>query len=194
MPKGDTVTFEIEPRAVLDAADWLLNRDPYRAENQSLLIASLSPETREAYEAEHWERVNEAIPLLLGWLQRRNRYATPDKKMNICLPRSVVKWLAGFDRPRIPRGGIFGASVRPSARSVSMRGPAEVFFFRCLVATSRRMGRPRLTPDQAAKRLAAHAEMADSTMWRLTARSSGNDQSRLASLMAQIAKAKTPDL
>lgn len=186
MPKGGTVTFEIEPRAVLEAVGWLLKRDPYAAGKQSIVIAALAPDDRERREAEHWRRVSEAATLLIGWLRRRKRTATPDHKSNICLPRETANWLAGFERPRISRGGIFGSSAPRVFSADAMPRPAELFFLRCRMACTKKMGRPRLTPDQAAKRLAHDTEMADSSFYRLAAREKRNDLATLSSLLASL--------
>lgn len=186
MPKGGTVTFEIEPRAVLEAAGWLLKRDPYAPDKQSIVIAALDPEDRKRREAEHWQRVSDATTLLIGWLRRRNRIGAPDKRANLCLPREIANWLAGFERPRASRGGIFGSAARSVPRTDSMPVPAELFFLRCRLASTKRMGRPRLTPDQAGKRLAIDTEMADSSFYRLAARRDGGDLAKLSGLLASL--------
>jgi hypothetical protein len=192
MPKGGTITFPVEPRAVLGAADWLLRRDPYAPETMSIVLASLDPKTRKARAVEHWQKVSDATLLMLGWLHRRNRIASPDVKTNITLPREMVQWLGGFDAPRL-RGGIFGSSAARTPRAGSMTAPAELFFFRCRVAGNRKMGRPRLTPDQAARRLQHDTELAESTVWRLTARSAQTDIARLSGLLATLKACKTPN-
>jgi len=191
MPKGGTLTFPVEPQGVLDATGYLLRRDPYAPDTLAPFIAAMDPELRKAKEVEYWHRVADATMLMLGWLNRRNRLAKPYTKVNICLPRETVTWLGGFDLPKLSRGGLFGASS--PAQSIRSQA-ADIFFFRCRMASSRKMGRPRLTPDQAAKRLQQDAEMADSTYWRMAARSGEQDHAQLSALLAKLIGKKLPTL
>lgn len=186
MPKSGTVTFEIEPLAVLEGLSWLLSHNPYRKEKMGILVSALSPEEREEREASFLKRGNDAANILLSWLRRRQRLKTPIKKVPLCIERSLADWLASFDRSRL---GIFGQS-----RSSSMTLPAEYFFLRCRVAVTRRMGRPRITPDQAARKLAEDTDaMSDRSFYRLMKREAERIKpDALGALMHQVDKRKTP--
>lgn len=186
MPKAGTVTFDIEPLAVIQALTWLIGHNPYRKETMGIMIAALTPEQRAERETAFLKQGNDAADVLLAWLRRRKRIATPLQKQALCLDRPMADWLAKFDRPRL---GVFG-----DARSSSMTLPAEYFFLRCRVAVTRKMGRPRITPDQAAKRLAAdEVAMSDRSFYRMLKRESENLRpNALAALMQKAATRKTP--
>ena len=195
MPKGNTVTFEIEPRAVAVAAHWLFHHDPYAPGRQGLFIASLTEQQRAERQAEYQLKVQKAVRRLVKWLERNEweRLEKPTETFNLCLPREMTKWLGSFEPASPRRGGIFGSSARVGRLPASMPEEAARFFFRCRLASSRKMGRPRLTPDQAARRLDHDKLMADSSWHRLVARRDGKDAVNLAALLSQMTIKKPPD-
>lgn len=192
MPKGGTVTFRVEPRAVIEAVLWLRDRDPFAPGREGILIVCLTDEEKDARKAKHWGMVAEAERILIKWLRRGGRFAKENEPANLCLPKDLAKWLAGFTPPSARRGGLFGSAGRAKVPPSGMPVAAELFFFRCQVATTRRMGRPRQTPDQAARRLDAEQNMADSSWHRLTNRRDGKETQTLAGLLARLS-IKTPD-
>lgn len=188
MPKKDTITFEVEPAAVLEAAEWLIKHDPF---SRSIMTASLTPEQRLARETEYLTRVNRTAEQMIGWLRRRNRLKSPMVRTRLCLDRDLVAWMANFDRTR----GLFGSS----AKSTIPVG-AQYFFSRCKIESSRRVGRPRMSPQEAHLRIMSDlpSNIPHSTYYRLTARQSegfarrSNDLSGLLRLAASR-EPKTPE-
>lgn len=187
MPKGGTVTFEIEPLAVLKAAGWLLDYQPYGAHASGLMLAALTPEELEA-KAGVWQRqVAEVSGKLLRWVRRGRRIERYAEPMPLCLDRETVAWLANYAPST--NGGLFGSSHRP--RLLAPKDPAADHFFRaCRKATSRRTGRPRLSRAEVAERLVHTEKLSATTLWRMLK----IDEQRipdLGGLLASLAN-KTP--
>jgi hypothetical protein len=189
MPKGGTVTFEIEPLAVLKAAGWLLDYQPYGAHASGLMLAALTPEELEA-KAELWQRqVAEVTKQLLGWVRRRKRIERYTEPMPLCLDRELVVWLGNYAPSA--SGGLFGSSSRKPPRLLAPKDPAAEHFFRaCRKATTRPMGRPKLSRAVVAERLVDTEKLSSTTLWRMLK----IDEQRLpdiTGLLATIGK-KTP--
>ena len=162
MPKGGTVTFEVEPAAVFIAVRWLVEHDPF---SRSVFIDALLPEDRAAREKEYLARVTRAARVLIGWLKRRKRMERDMERMPLNIDRDLAEWMATFDRSR--QRGMFG-----QRKTSSVPIGAEYFFTRCANAVNRRAGRPRITPLEASQRLAEKlpSEIPTSSHYRLMAR------------------------
>lgn len=190
MPKGGTVTFEVEPAAVAAAVQWIVQQDPF---SRSIFIDALSPQDRLAREHEYLQRVNRTAAALIGWLQRRKRLQKPMERAALCIDRDLAKWMADFEAPR----GLFGSTAR-AARS-NRPVAVQYFFSRCASAISRPRGRPRITPDEASRRLREKlpSEIPSTSYARLIAREAEGlaHPGVLASLLAEAARRvpKTPD-
>ena len=162
MPKGGTVTFEVEPAAVYVAVKWLVEHDPV---NRSLFFDALNPDAQKAREEEYLARMTRAAKALIGWLKRRKRMERDMERMPLNIDRDVAKWMTIFDKSR--ERAFLGA--RPT---LDVPIGAQYFFTCCTNAVNRRPGRPRISPLEASQRLAEKlaSEIPTSSHYRLMAR------------------------
>lgn len=169
MPKGGTVTFDVEPQAVLEAVGWLLDYDPYEAHAPSLLMPILTPEQRASRQIAWEHQVGKAARPLVKWLKRTKRYERPFERMPLCLDREITQWLANYAPSA--NGGLFGSSARkPPAHKAPKSAAALLFFSLCRKASNRRMGRPRLSSAKVDERLVETSNLSTTTLWRMMKR------------------------
>ena len=165
MPKGGTVTFEVQPFAVIEAVDWLLSYDPFGA-HAALPLSNFAAGSHAEGQAAWQMRVADACRPLVKWLKRGKRYERPFQKTPLCLDREIARWLGNYAPAR--NGGLFGNSSRKSPSHKAPKSAAALYFFSaCRSATTRRMGRPRLSRREIDERANDTAKLANTTAWRM---------------------------
>lgn len=187
MPKAGDVTFNIEPIAVLEAVGWLLAYKPYSDHGSSLVLSTMSPDDIEAAQKEWDAKVVESTIPLLDWVRRRKRILRYLEPMPLCLDRALVEWLAKYAQPA--GGGLLARNLRNPPVSKAPKTEAAMHFFgACRMATTRRVGRPRLSRDEIVARVAIVGALPESSAQRILKRDAVPD---IQSLLAALAS-KTP--